>query len=172
MHITRYYLIILFTMPQLMAQNFPANFNDDMQKQFFELTKEQKESIASQYGIDLDDQTQEESGQSYMQSDIDERFQNYQQQDFEKRPLDMLSNSYQKDTLITQKPLLDQSECFDQEGNPLTIQSQYREKLDKKDQNECYDSFGNLLDFQDSLEDADNLAGEELTRFGLSFFNI
>ncbi|MDC0387473.1 SLBB domain-containing protein [Gammaproteobacteria bacterium] len=172
MNLTRYYLLILFSIPQLLiAQTFPSNFNDDMQKQFFELTKEQKESIALQYGINLDDQTKAEPGQSSMQSDTDERFQNDQEQNFVRPYSDSLSQSYQEGKLLMQKPLLDQSECFDRKGNPIIIKPKSRENFDKTDQNKCYDRFGNLLGFEDSLQDDANLEDEELTRFGLSFFN-
>ena len=67
MKLTHYFLLILFSIPQLMSQSFPDNFSDDMQKQFFSLTQEQKEIIAAQYGIDLDDLNQTESPQSTLQ---------------------------------------------------------------------------------------------------------
>ncbi len=138
-----------------MAQTFPDNFSVDMQKQFFELTQEQKESIASQYGIDLNDQNQAKSAKTSAQSNIDERFRKDQQQNLPNLYSDNLYQDYQEAESLMQNPLIDQPECFDQNGNPIIID----------DQNKCYDRFGNLLTFPDDLED------KELTRFGLSFFN-
>ena len=152
-----------------MAQPFPDDFTPDMKKQFFSLTQEQRETIAGQYGINLDDLDQEESPQSTLQSDY--RYQNDlppSNQLQQNMPESYLNSFYQNNSrsqFRMQDPLSDQPECYDEFGNPIIIQTQADEKLDIRDQNQCYDKLGNLIDASENLE------SEELTRFGLSIFN-
>ena len=157
MKLTHYLLLILFSIPQLMAQSFPDNFSDDMQKQFFALPQEERLIIAAQYGIDLDDLNQAESPQS--SSQLDARFQNdqspsnKQQLNLPKPNSDLLDQGYQRNQFLMDNPLSAQPKCFDRNGNP------------NKSRNQCYDRLGNLLDAPENLE------SKELTRFGLSIFN-
>ncbi|MDC0244860.1 SLBB domain-containing protein [Pseudomonadota bacterium] len=166
MNLTRFYLIFLISIPQLMAQSFPDNFSNDMQKQFFALSQEQKEAIASQYGIDLDELNNAEPSKPSLQ--YDKRYQDDQAASINQQQL-MPDLSY----LRNQDSLSQQTSCFDQNGNPIIVEPQTNEKLDITDQNICYDRFGNPLDFPDYIEteDGDNLEDEELTRFGLTFFD-
>jgi polysaccharide biosynthesis/export protein len=169
MKLTHLLLLILFSIPQLVAQSFPDNFSPDMQKQFFSLTQEQRETIAAQYGIDLDDLNQTKSPQLTLQPD--DRFQNdqsplnEQQQDMPESYLDLLNQDNQRKQFLMEDPLSAQPQCYDQNGNPIIIETQARQKFDGRDQNQCYDRLGNLLDAPESLKN------EELTRFGLSVFN-
>ena len=170
MKLIHFFLLILFSIPQLVAQSFPDNFSPDMQKQFFSLTKEQRESIAAQYGIDLDDLNQAESSQSTLQSDSrfenDQSSLNEQQQNMSKPYLNFSNQDFYSNQLLMQDPLSDQTKCYDQNGNPIIEnETQAFQKFDRRDQNQCYDRLGNLLDAPENLE------SEELTRFGLSFFN-
>jgi len=140
-----------------MAQSFPDNFSDNMQKQFLALTQEERLIIAAQYGIDLDDLNQAESPQS--SSQLDDRFQNdqspsnKQQLNMPKPNSDLLDQGYQRNQFLMDNPLSAQPKCFDRNGNP------------NKSRNQCYDRLGNLLDAPENLE------SKELTRFGLSIFN-
>ncbi len=152
-----------------MAQSFPGNFSDDMQKQFLELTEEEREIIATQYGFDLEDLNQTNSPQPSLK--LDDRFLNDQpapsnQQQNIPNSSDLLALDYQRNQFLYQNSLLTQPRCFDRQGNLInSVGLRSKQNLDEKDQNQCYDSFGNLLDSPDNSED------EELTRFGLSIFN-
>ena len=170
MKLTHYMLLILFSIPQLMSQSFPDNFSPYMQKQFFSLTQEQRETIAAQYGIDLDDLNQAESSQSALQSDArfekDQSSSKEQQQNMSKPYLNLSNQDFQSNQFLMQYPLSDQTKCYDQNGNPIIEnETQAIQKFDRRDQNQCYDRLGNLLDAPENLE------SEELTRFGLSVFN-
>ena len=175
MKLTHYFLLILFSIPQLMSQSFPDNFSDDMQKQFLSLNQEEQEKIAAQYGFDLSYLNQSESPESSML--LDDRFQNdqslsnKQQQRMTRSFTDDLINpymmqGYQRNQFLYQDSSAAQPECFDQEGNPIDSAGlNSKQNFDKRDQNQCYDRLGNLLVSLDNSED------EELTRFGLSIFN-
>ncbi|MDB2339825.1 SLBB domain-containing protein, partial [Gammaproteobacteria bacterium] len=178
------YLLILFSIPQLMAQNFPDNFSADLQNQFFELTPEQRETIAAQYGIDLNDMnnsTQEKYGKSSMQSGLDERFLNDQQQNIPTLSSNPLYEDYRENKILMQNNFLAQQECFDEQGNLFIPETQTKKKLDKRYQDKCYNRFGRLLDYPDYDMDVDAdlddyiLKDEEdegeLSRFGMSVFN-
>jgi polysaccharide export outer membrane protein len=159
-----------------MAQNFPDNFSDDLQNQFFELTPMQRKAIAAQYGIDVSDMNnsnQEKYGTSPMESDLDNRFQSDQLQKIPALSSNPLYQGYQENEFLIQNNLSTQQECFDQEGNPIILEIQTKQKLDKRDQKKCYDRFGRLLDNQNYEEDEYNLEDEEeeLSRFGMSVFN-
>ena len=173
-------ILILLSSSQLMAQSFPDNFSDDMQDQFFELTPEQRQAIAAQYGIDLDDMNnlnQKINDTSSMESDLDKRFQLDQQQNIPTLSSDSFYQDYQNNEFLIRNNLLMQQECFDQKGNPIILEIQTQKKLNKrdqkKDQNKCYDRFGRLLDYPNYEEDENNLDNdeEELSRFGMSVFN-
>ena len=169
MNLRQYLFIVLFSIPHLMAQSFPGNFSDDMQKQFLELTEEEREIIATQYGFDLEDLNQTNSPQPSLK--LDDRFLNDQpapsnQQQNIPNSSDLLALDYQRNQFLYQNSLLTQPRCFDRQGNLInSVGLRSKQNLDEKDQNQCYDSFGNLLDSPDNSED------EELTRFGLSIFN-
>lgn len=171
MKLMRYSLIILFSIPLLMAQTFPDNISDDMKKQFFELTQEQKELIAAEYGIDLNDLNEAKSSQSSLQPDDrflnDQQLSEGQQQYIPKIYSNPSYMNFQRDQFLKQNPLSAQSDCFDQNGNPIITEPQVNQKFNKTDKNKCYDIFGNLLD----PDDADDTEDEKLTRFGLSFFD-
>jgi hypothetical protein len=159
-----------------MAQSFPDNFTDDMQNQFFELTPVQRDAIAAQYGIDVNDMNnsnQEQYGTSSMESDVDNRFQSDQQQKIPTLSSNPLYQGYQENDFPIQNNLSTQQECFDQKGNPINLEMQTKQKLNKRDQNKCYDRFGRLLDYPNYEEDEYNLGDdeEELSRFGMSIFN-
>ena len=108
-----------------MSQSFPANFSDDMQKQFLSLTQEEREKIAAQYGVDLSGSNQSEFPESSME--LDDRFQNDQsisndqQQRMSRSSTDDLINpymrDYQRNQFLYQDSSAAQRECFDQEGN-------------------------------------------------------
>ena len=171
MKLMRYSIIILFSIPLLMAQTFPDNFSDDMKKQFFELTQEQKELIAAEYGIDLNDLNEAESSQSSLPADNrflnDQRLSEGQQQYIPNIYSNPSYMNFQRDQYLKENPLSAQSDCFDQNGNPIITELQVNQKFNETDKNKCYDIFGNLLD----PDDADDTEDEKLTRFGLSFFD-
>ncbi|MDB9900831.1 SLBB domain-containing protein [Gammaproteobacteria bacterium] len=156
-----------------MSQSFPDNFSDDMQKQFFTLTQEEREKVAAQYGFSLDNLDKDESPQS--SSQLDDRFQNdqspfdLQQQNVPSSLDPYMMQEYPRNQFLYQDSLVTQPECFDQNGNPINpINSdglKSKQNFDQRDQNQCYDRLGNLLDSANNPED------KELTRFGLSIFN-
>jgi len=170
MNIKHFLLSSLLFFPAFLAsQSFPDNFTDDMREQFSSMNQEQKEAIASKYGIDLDDLNQTDSPQPSMQ--LDDRFRddqtalNNQQQNIPNSS-GLYTQDYQSNQSLYQHYLLPQPKCFDKEGNPIhSAGPQSKQNSDKRDQNQCYDRLGNLLDSPDNSED------EELTRFGLSTFN-
>ncbi len=118
MKLTHYLLLILFSIPHLMSQSFPDNFNNDMKKQFFALSQAEKEIAAEKYGIDLGDSFQD-----------DQPPLNLQQQN--------VPSFLNQDSLVTQP------ECLDQNGNPINFidQNQCYDRLGN-----LLDSANNLED--------------------------
>ena len=173
MNIRYLFLLNFFLLTHISAQTFPDYISSEMQEQFLSLTQAEKEKIAAQYGIDLDDINKEKSSDLSRQSNMDDRFLDDQPNLLDEQQMKAPNSSslfyqdYRTNPLTIKNSSAVEPECFDRNGNPIIEESYSKKKFEPVDQNECYNSFGNLI-YEENLE----LEKEELTRFGLSIFNL
>lgn len=179
-------LISLVSSSLLFSQQFPEIFTDEMQEQFLSLSPSQKESLAIQYGIDID--AIENSSTVNNRSNLDDRYKNdllsqqdydqigYSQENMTVRDINPSGNRLYQNNNFIQKPTnFKKNICFDKNGklvsntiNQISSTNSIEMSKDRKEaQIQCFDAQGKPLDSIDINAENEE---KELERYGISLF--